>query len=407
VRRLPTWVFLALLACGESVDPSTSGSIEVTASTTGGAIDPDGYLVTLSNPPTALPSTRVPSNGSVVLTDLAPGDYSVVLDDIASNCTPDLGNAVSIPVPPRIRATAAFAVTCVAPLAHDLVFDAVLPGTQGAVQTDIFRVNAGGSGLRNLTESPDREEISPVWKRDGSRIAFEGGELFGLRSLLVMDPDGTNVTDLGLDFFPQSWSPDGTRLAGWVNGRDLYVVNSDGTGLTNLTNRVCIPGAECGIVTGSSWSPDGTRIVYGISHRLTGPLAGCWVIGLDGTGPTLVKESCLTPAWAPNADRIAFTNDGTENINLRGHLMLMNPDGTGTVDLGINYGADSSDHEPAWSPDGSEIAFVSKRGAPPSAGSESYQLYIMNADGTALRRVPIASPPAGIARPTWGPAAPN
>jgi Tol biopolymer transport system component len=406
VMRFPAWALLALLACGESVDPSTSGSIEVTASTTGGAIDPDGYLVTISNSPTAVPSTRVPSNGSVVLTDLAPGDYSVVLNDIASNCTPDLGTVVSIPVPPRVRATAAFAVTCVAPLTNDLVFDAVLPGTQG-LQTDIFRVNAGGSGLRNLTESPDREEFSPAWKPDGSKIAFEGGELFGQRSLLVMDPDGTNVTDLGLDFVPQAWSPNGTQLAGWVLGRDLYVVNSDGTGLTNLTNRVCIPGAECGVLTGSSWSPDGTRIVYGISRRLTGPLAGCWVIGVDGAGPTLVKESCLTPAWAPNADRIAFTNDGSETFNLLGHITLMNPDGTGTVDLGPVYGADSSDHAPAWSPDGSQIAFVSKRGAPPSAGPEAYQLYIMNADGTELRRVPIASPPAGIARPSWGPAAPN
>jgi Tol biopolymer transport system component len=86
--------------------------------------------------------------------------------------------------------------------------------------------------------------------------------------------------------------------------------------------------------------------------------------------------------------------------------MLMDPDGTATVDLGLVYGADSTDHAPSWSPDGSQIAFVSKRGAPRTAGPEAYQIFIMNADGTGLRRVPLASTPWAISHLTWGPAAP-
>jgi Tol biopolymer transport system component len=390
---------LALLACGEPNDPTT-GSIEVKASTMGGGTDPNGYLVQLPSGPTPVTGPRVPSNGSVILTDLSPGDYLVRLDDITSTCTVDGANPLQVTVFTEQRTLAEFLVTCVAPPApNDLVFAAVPPGTDGVPQ-DIFRVNANGGTARNLTESPDREELSPVWKPDGSKIAFLGGEfLVGPYLLSLMDPDGANTTDLGVDFTPYAWSPDGARLAGTVTGIDLHVINSDGTGLTNLTNRICLPGRECGIVEGASWSPDGTRIVYGISKIPTGPLPGCWVVSLNGTGPTLVKEPCYMPAWAPNSERIAFTGDGTE----LGHIMLMNPDGTGTVDLAPLYGADISDRAPSWSPDGSLIAFISRRGAEPA---DPNQIFIMHADGTELRQVPIVSPPPGIGRPTWGPAAP-
>ena len=51
------------------------------------------------------------------------------------------------------------------------------------------------------------------------------------------------------------WSPDGTKIA-WTSRRDgndeVYVMNADGSGQTNLTNN---PAADLH----PTWSPDGTR----------------------------------------------------------------------------------------------------------------------------------------------------
>jgi TolB protein len=394
--RFLAWALLAALGCGDTIAPGTPGSIKVTVTTMGEDIDPDGYLVLIPSPP-----PRVPSNGSIVVTGLTPGDFEVVLDDIAPNCTFAGDGRVTVTVPPGRQVAANFALACIAPLPNDLVFQATLPES---LQSDIFRVNANGLGLRNLTMSPG-PEFEPIWKPDGSKIAFTGapGDRF---ELFTMDPDGTNAADLGVALTSGAWSPDGARLAG-SNTFNLFLLNSDGTGLTQLTNRACIPGAECGTVTSPSWSPDGTRIVYQLSAGFPGPPPACWVINTDGTGATTqVKDECAAPAWSPDGTRIAFTGLGTRPDNLAGHILLMNPDGSATVDLSLVEGSDTTDGSPSWSPDGSQLAFLSNRDVPEDVGGSSPRIFIMNANGTGVRHVALGSPVLDIGRPTWGPAAP-
>ena len=98
---------------------------------------------------------------------------------------------------------------------------------------DVFVVNADGSGLNNLTNSP-ADEGGPAWSRDGSRIAYgrSGGD--GDSNIFVMNADGSDQTRLtdyprGQAAFSPCWSPDGAKIAYSLRG-SIYVMNADGTG---------------------------------------------------------------------------------------------------------------------------------------------------------------------------------
>lgn len=132
---------------------------------------------------------------------------------------------------------------------------------------EIFVVNVDGTGLRNLTETLDRDEHAPVWSPDGTQIAYIGeGELS------VMNADGSQPHTLG--FFNSqadrpAWSPDGafilySRTTGTNYGMrdDILIVTAD-TGALRGTIRHARDGR---------WSADGTRVVFagesgGIFHR--------------------------------------------------------------------------------------------------------------------------------------------
>jgi len=93
------------------------------------------------------------------------------------------------------------------------------------------------------------------------------------------------------------------------------------------------------------------------------------------------------PAWSPNGTKIAFaTNrDGNDEI------YVMNANGSAQVNLTNHTGSDLA---PAWSPDGTKLAFQSDR-------ETNYAVWIMNADGS----IPSASPTRTLqrARPAFHP----
>jgi TolB protein len=93
------------------------------------------------------------------------------------------------------------------------------------------------------------------------------------------------------------------------------------------------------------------------------------------------------PAWSPDGSRIAFTSnrDGQRAIH------IMNEDGTGVMRL---TEPTTTSYRPAWSPDGRRIAFVSERGG-------NTDVYTMNADGTQLAR--LTNHVAADRDPAWSP----
>ena len=110
------------------------------------------------------------------------------------------------------------------------------------------------------------------------------------------------------------------------------------------------------------------------------------VMNADGSGRIQLTDDeneDHEPAWSPDGSRLAFWSSRARNT----YIQVVNADGSGQISL-----ADGA--SPAWSPDGRKIAFSSG-----SYGSNS--IYVMNADGSDAR--PITQDAFDADRPAWSP----
>jgi TolB protein len=137
-----------------------------------------------------------------------------------------------------------------------------------------------------------------------------------------------------------------------------------------------------------TWSPDARSIAY-TSYRRGYPDIFISLI-YQGTLQTPMDKSGTQnwlPAWSPDGTRISFTSNRDGNPE----LYVMNRDGSNLRRITTHPAIDTT---PTWSPTGAQIAFTSDRTGTP-------QIYVMGADGLNVRRI---STDSFCDRPTWSPA---
>ena len=259
----------------------------------------------------------------------------------------------------------------------------------------IATMNADGTGETNLItlgSECSTDESGPAWSPDGTRIVFSGCNQFGISNLYLMNSDGSNATQLTNgaigDVFP-NWAPDGTRLTftyGECSGADfqipeVFTLDIASKVRTQLTNNNVVDAT-------SAWSPNGSQIAFarGNTADCSGSdfFADIYTITPQGTNETrLTNANALSylPVYSPDGSKIAFvreTEDLTHNTLTRS-IYVMNADGTNQIKIT----PDTLDAvKPTWSPDGSRIAFS----ADFHSGVFS-AIFVVNPDGTGLAQI--------------------
>ena len=238
------------------------------------------------------------------------------------------------------------------------------PNNPTRPEVGIYVAGVDGSGLRQVTSSGDgRIHGFPAFSPDGRRIAF-------------LQED------------------EGAIPVGAVHG-DLFVVNTDGSGLRQVN-----PAGTKVVATGSvgrpmDWSPDSRQLVFAVvegSLELGRSAAYVLDVEVDGGPPRRISDLgswLLIAEWSPDGEWVVYGEVALVNAP----TWIARPDGTGTRQL-TGPGAATAGCCATWAPDSSRLLFRRVAGT-------DFDLWTMDATGTLLDQ--IASQRANYIWYEWAP----
>lgn len=202
-------------------------------------------------------------------------------------------------------------------IAFDRTFECAEPPDDIVTCASTWVMNEDGSGTDRLTpQTPGTGAYSPRWSPDGRRLAYEQysdhpKSLPNYSSdIWVMNADGSGkrrITYLG-DAEEPAWAPDGRRIA-FSHLGDIFILDLETGSLQRLTTTPAPLYEDF-----PDWSPDGNRIAYELRDLGSEPLIeyDVFVINVDGTNKRRLSRPDDTdghPVWSPGGKFIAYGSD--------------------------------------------------------------------------------------------------
>lgn len=258
----------------------------------------------------------------------------------------------------------------VSPREDRLVFAGVGQGEQ-----DLFALDLAKRKVTRLTNSPDLESF-PAFSPDGKHVVYASGNGERADHIFTRSLDGKTVLQLSNDDFNDhepTFSPDGKHVVfvrdseyisggmsewGSWRGSQLYTVNTDGTGLRQVTTGYFEH------ISAPRFSPDGKEIVFSLMQT-HGSQIGKVAFDEDQPKPPIFltlasnqvpEKPDTSPAFlADNLRIIFFSNQSNSSDSyLHNDLFLMNRDGSNARKIASHVDAIN----PVLSSDGKHITFV-------------------------------------------------
>jgi len=298
---------------------------------------------------------------------------------------------VPVPVesPPRVVRTKPPRGRTRVPLNSVIVITATEPLSPGTVTAQTARV------LQNAVPVPATVSLSS----DGLRVVLIPEQPLQPVSTYVISVS-TAVRDVAGDPFASEYTSSFTTgdpppaegtIVFWQGPQRVMRMNADGTGIVSIAPSPALQRTP-------TISPNGRWVAFYSDIQLVvdGALLRGFIHVIPVSGATDPFRALLhtgseptRPAWSPDGSKIAFASDRDDPANR--DIYLVTIDGTGVSRLTTDP---ATDRRPWWSPDGNRIVFASDRGG-------NFDLYVMNADGSNVAR--LTTHPADDDNPSWSP----
>jgi Tol biopolymer transport system component len=400
IRYLCVLATLVFAACGsdpaapsdhvDDPDPPagpTTGTVDVSISTTGTSSDPNGYFVALDGGAGQLIGT----NEALLLEHVPVGYHSIVLTGLSSDCSISDTGPRTVNVRAGEAVSTSFEVGCATPLASGQIVFQSRPISSSGDAFRLYRMNTDGTG-RTPLGTAENSNLDPSVSPDGRRIYYST-----LEGIFVANADGAipvRLTSTGASF--PAVSPDGSLIAFSYVGEvlELRIMHPDGGGRRHMPLSL--------FPSQSSWSPDGSRLVFSGFYETLWPsgeesfLGRIFTINADGTGLQQLTTGGWdqSPSWSPDGSRIAFVRSGPSG-EFHDDIFTMRPDGSDLVRLTVEE--QRYFNSVAWSPDGTQLMVTSWVPDRPYS-----KILLMNADGSGATDL-STDPGAEDASPTFVP----
>jgi Tol biopolymer transport system component len=278
--------------------------------------------------------------------------------------------------------------------------------TNNPFNYEIYTINSTGTGSARRTDNPawDRE---PAYSPDGTKIAFQS-DRSGNEDIWIINSTGTPnpkqiTSDAARDLDP-NWHPDGNRIIFASNrgGGNEQIWEVDSTGTEGNPQKISAASARH---LEPAYRSDGKSIVFQFDGGVNPvPNWNIWTMrpGSPGSYERVTDDprDDEEPAYSPDGSRVAFASerfDPPPSPPVNVDLLSATP--TGVEDdlveiLNRQLFSLAVDEKPAFSPDGSKIVFDSNR-------SGNYDIWIVNCSFQEPTLTRITNNPATDYAPDW------